>query len=223
MECHLRVHQSACTQDVIEGFLREMSTRWYLVLEEDASRPHYQMYIQFKDKYKSLQSMRNKVKAIAGTGNRNYSLSPLRKTPVDLICYLMKEGNLLSSHSIPTKWLEDAERQQDEIRQAQETRDARRSSKPQSIVQMILESFPEDFDFSEEPKAQVNIAKYVLRWFYDRKRLLPDPQMLRRYIYTISMYRGGATSMVDYLREMYQFDSPLTLEAQADLLKFFSQ
>ena len=61
-------------------FVQETAERWYVVLESQATRPHYQMYIQFKTKYKSLNAMRNKVKKIlSGQGNRAYSISEVKE------------------------------------------------------------------------------------------------------------------------------------------------
>ena len=101
MEAHCRIHTEMISQDDLLTFVKETADRWYVVLESQATRPHYQMYVQFKTKYKSLNAMRNKVKKIlSGEGNRAYSISEV-KDRIHLLCYLLKENNTINTSNTP--------------------------------------------------------------------------------------------------------------------------
>lgn len=213
MECQLRVHQEMISQEVLLQFLKDYCDRWYAVLEDDASRSHYQCYIQIKSKYKSLNSFRNIFKKVLNsTGNRAYSISELRETSVVLICYLMKEGNLISQVGITPEEISLAESRQAEI---QEARQKSAAKKPVSIVAQVLDLLP------PRKMSRFEIAPILLKFFLDRKKLVPDQGLFRRYLYTLELARDPAQA-TEYLRTLFEFECP-TLECQDGWSNFFSQ
>jgi len=188
-------------------FVQETADKWFVVLETQAARPHYQMYIQFKQKYKSLNSMRNKIKKIlSGQGNRAYSISDVRDR-IHLICYLLKENNTINTNNIPKDWLEQAEKRQEEIVQ--------KKSKPQTILAQLEQVIPPNCN-------QHEMAKIMLKFFLSKKRLVPDPGLFKRYLYSIHLQRSPV-ACVDFLRNIFQFENLANLEIQDEWLKFFSQ
>ena len=209
MEAHCRIHTEMISQDDLLTFVQETADRWYVVIESQASRPHYQMYIQFKQKYKSLNAMRNKVKKIlSGQGNRAYSLSEV-KDRIHLLCYLLKENNTINSKNIPKDWLEQAEKRQEEIVSRQQ------KSKPQTILSQLEEVIPPNC-------TQHEMAKLMLKFFLSKKRLVPDPGLFKRYMYSIHLQRSPQ-ACVDFLRTIFEYENLAPLDVQEDWLKFFSQ
>jgi len=209
MEAHCRIHTEMISQDDLLAFVQETAERWYVVLESQATRPHYQMYIHFKQKYKSLNAMRNKIKKIlSGQGNRAYSISEV-KDRIHLLCYLLKENNLINSKNIPKVWLDDASKRQEEIVSRQQ------KSKPQTILSQLEDVIPPNC-------SQHEMAKLMLKFFLSKKRLVPDPGLFKRYMYSIHLQRSPE-ACVDFLRNIFQFENVPTLDAQAEWHNFFSQ
>ena len=210
MEAHVRIHTEMISQDDLMTFVKETAERWYVVLESQATRPHYQMYIHFKQKYKSLNSMRNKLKKIlSDKGNRAYSISEV-KDRIHLLCYLLKENNTINTSNIPKDWMTQAAARQEEIVSRQS------KSRPQTILSQLEDVIPPNCNQNE-------MAKLMLKFFLSKKRLVPDPGLFKRYLYSIHLQRSPV-ACVDFLRNLFQFESsPPTLETQAEWLEFFSQ
>ena len=204
------------SQDEVLKFLDTYAQCWYLVLETKATRPHYQAYVRFKDKYRSLQSMRNNVKKIlTGDGNRAYSCSELREEPYVLICYLMKESNLISKHNLLKEWITQAEARQEEIKTVAQKQSKK---KPQTVLAEIMETLPPGH------LTRYEIAKFVGAYFLRRKKLIPDPTLFKKYIWTIQVNRDPKLLNEYLIEEVFRFDqSPPTLETQAEWSEFFSQ
>lgn len=202
------------SQDDVLEFLNTYAQCWYLVLETQANRPHYQAYVRFKDKYKSLQSMRNKIKKIlSADGNRAYSCSELREEPYVMICYLMKENNLISSHGILKEWISQAEAREVEIKTVQK----QSKKKPQTVLSEIMDTLPPGH------LSRFEIAKYVGAYFLRRKKLIPDPNLFKKYVWTIQVNRQPEL-MMDFLREeVFKWETNFDLDTQADMSEFFSQ
>ena len=209
MEAHIRIHTEMISQDDLMTFVQETAERWYVVLESQAARPHYQMYIHFKQKYKSLNSMRNKLKKIlSDKGNRAYSISEV-KDRIHLLCYLLKENNTINSKNIPKDWMTQAAARQEEIVSRQS------KSKPQTIISQLEDVIPPNCN-------QHEMAKLMLKFFLSKKRLVPDPSLFKRYLYTIHLQRSPE-ACVDFLRNIFLYENVPTLDAQAEWQKFFSQ
>jgi hypothetical protein len=95
MEAHIRVHQEFIKPESLKEFLQTYCTRWYIALEVEASRAHYQGYISVKPEYRSLESLRRLLKKRleeGSVGNKAYSISAARESMTRHIAYLMKEG-----------------------------------------------------------------------------------------------------------------------------------
>jgi len=209
MEAHCRIHTEMISQDDLLTFVKETADRWYVVLESQATRPHYQMYMQFKQKYKSLNAMRNKVKKIlSGEGNRAYSISEV-KDRIHLLCYLLKENNTINTSNIPKEWMTQAAARQEEIVSRQS------KSRPQTIIAQLEDAIPPGAN-------QHEIAKLMLKFFLSKKRLVPDPGLFKRYMYSIHLQRSSV-ACVDFLRNIFEFDNLAPLNIQDEWLKFFSQ
>lgn len=220
MEVQLRIHCEAVSQEALLSFLQDTADAWFLVRETDASRPHYQAYIKFVKRYSSLQAMRNKVKKIISSGyqgNKAYSLSEVRGDEsqdapiVVMICYLLKENELISSKGISKDVMTQAEARQVRIQSAVE----KRKSRPTSIVAQIMETLPTRSVSDRE------LARYMLKYFISRKKLIPDQGLFRRYMYSIKINRDP-NATVEYLRELFQYQDP-SLDESAQDAEFFSQ
>lgn len=177
MEAHLRVHTSFVSQDTLVSWVRDRADSWFVALEEDATRPHFQAYVKFKPKYENMNSLRNALKKIlTGQGNGAYSLRDLKKAPEHLICYLFKENKCISK-SIPKDLLQAAQDLEVEI----QVKMAKKADKHRPIIDQILEQFPP----RGRAYSQEEMVSTIVRWFHQEGRMQPDIFMLGKYIRTL--------------------------------------
>ena len=143
-----------------------------------------------KSKYKE-QSLRRYIKEeLQLEGNRMYAISLLRKTPKDLVCYLMKEGCCVSKNICATI-VKDAESQANEI---QETK-AKPGSKFKTTVSQIMETIPPGTSQEDE------IICYIYAFYWKRQRLIPDQIQINKYARTIKAYLGGGEAICEMISE----------------------
>lgn len=195
MEGHIRVHADKVPQERLHEWLKETVDRYYLAYEEQASRPHYQAYV--KCKYKK-DTIRRKLRAeFSVEGNKDFSVSELKKEVKDLVCYLMKEGKCVG-HNLPDEVIEEAQAQSREI---QNNKKPRRGT---TIVAQLMD-YIEGLVPDPDSLSRFQISCYIMKWFKDSKRLLPDPIMLTRYTNTIHAQYNGTQAYVDIIMEMFRF------------------
>lgn len=208
MDCHLRIHQEASTPEIIRSWLTEYCEFWYWVLETNASRPHHQLYIRLKPRWKTVKSIQNKHTGFLlpeFKGNRAYSLSEVRGDDSDddpivvLICYLMKEGNLVESRNILSTWVHQAEERQ---RRIQEAVKERKRKKTGTVIQRLLDEF--GTMVGTEPPTHEELAKKIVIWFIQQKRIVPDKFMLKKYVNTILLNIDN-TRVDEYVKSVYEF------------------
>lgn len=196
-EYQLRIHSLRRDDDIVE-WLRSRADAWYCAYESDANRNHYQMYI--KSKYKE-QSLRRYIKEeLKLEGNRQYSLSLLRKEVKDLVCYLMKEGVLVSKN-IQADIVALAEAQAKEIAEA--------SARPKDRFKTTVQQIMDTITIQNPTDAQIRV--FVYNFYWKRKRLIPDGVQVNKYVRTISAYMKGGQAIVDMIREDL-WASPHTLQ-----------
>ncbi len=196
MEGHIRIHASeVVTHERLHKWLQETVDNYYLAYEEEATRPHFQAYV--KTKYKK-DTIRRKLRSeFQVEGNKDFSVSELKKEVKDLVCYLMKEGKCIG-HNLSQDLLDEASAQQVEI---QSRRKPRRGT---TIVAQLMD-YIEGFEPDPSRFSRFQLSCYILKWFKDSKRLLPDPIMLTRYTNTIHAQYNGTQAYVDIIMEMFRF------------------
>ena len=74
---------------------------------------------------------------------------------------------------------------------------------PKSVIAMIMDSIPEGKLNYED---RDSIERWTLKWFYDRKKLLPDFIMFDRYVDTLICYGSGEKGLVDYLSGKHEYN-----------------
>lgn len=196
MEGHMRIHADAVKQDRLQEWLEENVERYYLAYEEQATRPHFQAYV--KSRYK-IDTLRRKLRADLGVkGNKDFSLSLLKKEVKDLICYLLKEGKCCC-HNCPEELIEEARLQEEQI-----VNSKKRKSKGKTIVSQLVDYLEEQVP-DPSGLSRFQIACYIMKWFRHSLRLLPDPIMLTRYTNTIHAWYNGTQAYVDIIMEMFRF------------------
>ena len=174
MEAQVRVHTEFISQVELHKFFQDKTDRYYLVLEQDATRPHFQAYAKFKPKYENINSLRNQLKRIlTGKGNGVYSISPLKKSAEHLIAYLMKEPNLIA-HNVPKDVLSKAEAMYEEYQKS--SKDPHRP-----IIELLYDQCPPKLN----AYTQDEIIDIIIRYFHKVNRLQPDLYMLKKYVNTI--------------------------------------
>lgn len=207
-EYQVRIHSDPRRDDDVTNWVKSRAKHWYLAYEKNANRSHYQMYM--KSKYKE-QSLRRYIKEELNlVGNRQYSISLLRKEPKDLVCYLMKEGECVSKN-ISMEIIQAAETQAKEI---QETK-AKPSSKFKTTVSQIMDTIPDGTtDISD-------IICYIYAFYWKRQRLIPDPTQINKYARTINAYIGGGEAICEMIKEQLwpQPTQPTDLMAQLFLFE----
>ena len=176
MELHLRVHTEFISQDTLCEWVRKYCESYYVALEEDAQRPHFQAYIKTKPDYKNVNSLRNSLKKlITSKGNAVYSLRGLKKPKVHLVCYLLKENKPIMK-CIEVGLLKEAEALQEEILSKKSNTDRHRP-----IMEQLLEVFPA----RGRAYSQEEMVSGIVRWFHDNGRMQPDMFMLGKYVRTL--------------------------------------
>jgi hypothetical protein len=181
----VRIHSDSRRDDDVKKWLDSRGEQWYCAYEKNANRAHYQMYL--KSKYKE-QSLRRYIKEeFKLEGNRMYSISLLRKEVKDLVCYLMKEGDLVSK-KISAEVVAQAEAQAKEI---QDTKNPR--TRPRTTVQKIMSTI----DIDDPTPKQLRV--YVYAYFYKNGKMLPDGFMVEKYVRTIQAYTGGWEAIRDLI------------------------
>lgn len=174
MEAHLRVHTNFISQEDVVSWIKDKCESWYLALEEDASRPHYQAYVRFKPKFENINSLRNSLKkSLTGQGNAAYSLRGLKKPREHLVCYLLKENKPISK-CIELDLMKAAEALQQEIK-------AKASDKHRPIMEQLLDVFPA----RGRAYSQEEMVAGIVRWFHSNGRMQPDMFMLGKYVRTL--------------------------------------
>jgi hypothetical protein len=210
MDLHLRIHQEAVDPTELKKFLQDYCECWYWVLETQAARPHHQLYLKSKPKYKSVNSLRNSVKKIIRVeyqGNKAYSLSECRGDESDdppdvvLVCYLMKEGNVIESRNMYVNVIKAAEARQNVIKAAIAER---KVNKKGSVLQRLLDEIQYP---PTEPMTDRALAEAIVKWFMEQKRLIPDQYMLRKYIVSIQMVRDPS-KLKPYVENILQMWDP---------------
>lgn len=187
-EYQVRIHSDPRRDDDVKNWLKSRADAWYLAYEKNANRSHYQMYM--KSKYKE-QSLRRYIKEeLKLVGNRQYSISKLRKEPKDLVCYLMKEGECVSKN-ISVEIIQDAELQAQEIQETQ----AKPKNKFKSTVAQIIDTIPPG------TTNESTIIVYVYAFYWKRQRLIPDQIQVNKYARTIKAYMGGGQSIVEMIND----------------------
>ena len=174
LEAQVRVHTEFVTQEELHKFFQAKTDRYYLVLEQDAKRPHFQAYAKFKPNYENINSLRNQLKRIlSGKGNGAYSITPIKKSAEHLIAYLMKEPNLIA-HNLPQDLLSKAGAMYEEYQKV--SKDPHRP-----IIEVLYDQFPPRLD----AYTQEEIIDILIRYFHKVGKLQPDLYMLRKYVNTI--------------------------------------
>lgn len=187
-EYQVRIHSDPRRDDDVKNWLKIRADAWYLAYEKNANRAHYQMYM--KSKYKE-QSLRRYIKEeLKLVGNRQYSISKLRKEPKDLVCYLMKEGECVSKN-ISVEIIKDAEAQASEIQETQ----AKPKNKFKSTVTQIMDTIPPGIT------DESTLTVYVYAFYWKRQRLIPDQFQINKYVRTVKAYMGGGQSIVEMINE----------------------
>ena len=179
MEAQLRVHTEYVDKAELLEWIKKRCTEYYVALEEDAERPHYQAYLKFDPKYANLNSIRTMFKKIVtGTGNTVYSLKGLKKPAEHLVCYLFKENKCVMS-SVNKQLMDKAKTLEQDIHAKLEKRKS--SSGKASIIDNLLDLFP--------PRArmydQKEMVDKIVRWFHEEGRMQPDLYQLQKYLRTV--------------------------------------
>ena len=187
-EYQVRIHSDPRRDDDVKQWLNSRAEQWYLAYEKNANRAHYQMYM--KSKYKE-QSLRRYIKEeLKLSGNRQYSISLLRKEPKDLVCYLMKEGTCVDK-KIDMTIVSEAEAQAEEIHETQ----AKPKDRFKTTVQQIMDTITVD-----NPD-QRQLRVFVYAFFWKKRRLLPDKFQIDKYVRTLYAYIGGGQNIIDMINE----------------------
>jgi hypothetical protein len=192
MEAHLRVHTEYISLANLISYTDKYCTKVYLVKEEDATRPHYQGYVRFDQKYQNLESLRNLLKKhLTQKGNRVYSISLARESMQRHIAYLMKEGQEpLVQKNISILDLKAAKDLVTDFKKRQSM----------TTMEKLADSYSGD-DSVER------IAKYIMEEWKRQGRMLPDPRLMKRYIQTIQFIKWPEVHQARYLQEVAQLFS----------------
>jgi hypothetical protein len=211
MEAQLRVHQEFIPQADMLKFIQDKCDEYYLVLEADATRPHYQAYVKFKSKYENINSLRNQLKKLlTGKGNGAYSISELKKPPEHLVAYLMKEEGHIA-HKVPKELLAKAEQVFEEFKQSKKRRDNR------TILEQLTDEFPPRLN----AYTQAEMVSTIIRYFHKNGKLQPDMYSLQKYIRTLCA-QMDIDRYVRVAQHEYS-DKFNTLEVMWKSPEFFSQ
>ena len=208
-EYHIRVHSPTRRDDEIKRWFESRCIHWYCAYETQANRSHYQAYIS--STY-APQSLRQYIKKeLQLEGNRQYALSELRKDTISLVCYLMKEHELVTKN-IPMEIITAAKAQADEI---QETKQ-KPKDKFKTTVQQIIDTIKPDSNPSK-------VLVYVVAFFWNKRRLMPDTFQINKYVRTVSMYLRGGAAMREMIAEQLTYEGTYPFSQHADALELADQ
>lgn len=184
MDATIRIHYRGNRDDPhftkCVDFIKSLGECYYIAQEQEANRDHIQAY-SYMTKYKTLASLRDRLTKVLEVKHPNYSVSALRRTRPQYLAYMMKEGEraFVASCSLET-----------DQAQAVLLRDAFveniKKNPPQrgyTVYQKMLDDIGNEH--LDDPRG---IAKKMLMWFHSQGKLIPDPNMLKRYVNT---YRFG--------------------------------
>lgn len=177
MEAHLRVHTQFISQEDLLCWIRKKCDSYYVALEEDANRPHFQAYVCFKPESQNMNSLRNSLKKLlTGEGNAVYSLRALKKPREHLVCYLLKENKPIA-RCVEVGLMKQAELLQEEILNSKKSV----KDKHRPIMEQLLEEFPA----RGRAYSQAEMVSGIVRWFHKNGRMQPDMFMLGKYVRTM--------------------------------------
>lgn len=187
MEAHIRVHTEYITQEALKEYLGHYCDMYYVALETDASRPHYQGYVKFKPNYASLESLRNQLKKrLKEKGNKVYSISLARESRARHIAYLKKEGyDPLLQYGVPTT----------DLRTANELVETFKSRQKMSPLEKLADGYSGGTDVKD-------IGMYIIREFRTQGKMIPDVRMMKRYIENIRILKWPEVYRDNYLQEV---------------------
>lgn len=187
MEAHIRVHTEYITQEVLHEYLKHYCDMYYIALETDAERPHFQGYVKFKSNYASLESLRNQLKKrLSQKGNKVYSISMARESRSRHIAYLKKEGNdPVLQYGVPVG----------DIRTANELVETFKVRSKMSPLEKLADGYSGGVDVKQ-------IGTYIIREFKIQGKMIPDVRMMKRYIENIRIIKWPEVYRDNYLQEV---------------------
>lgn len=187
MEAHLRVHTQYITGESLKDFLEHYCDQWYIALETDANRSHYQGYVKFKVNYVSAESLRNQLKKrLSDKGNKVYSISLARESKARHIAYLMKEGyEPFTKCGISVSDMQSARELVSQFK-------ARQNLSP-------LEKLA--YDYSGSPDIG-DIVRYILNEFKHQGKMVPDVRMMKRYVENLRIMKWPEIYKDKYVEEV---------------------
>jgi len=184
MDATIRIHYKGDRADPhfikCVDFIKTLGS-YYIAHETKANRNHIQAYV-WMTKYKSLAVLRDRiVKTLDVHGQEEYSVSKLRRTRLRYLAYLMKEGPsaFVASCSLETDVAEATLLREAFIEEEKKTP----SQRGYTVYQKMVDDIGNEH--LVEPR---EIGKEMLMWFYKQGKLIPDTNMLKRYVNT---YRFG--------------------------------
>lgn len=200
MDTTIRIHYKGDRTDPYfekcVAFIKSLGEEYYIACEQDAERDHIQAYV-YMTKYKNFASLRDRVTKVLGVkGNKEYSVSKLRKSKVEYIAYLMKEG---PGAFIASCSLDQTQAEAELLREAFIKNPPK--ARPQSIYQKIV------YDIGNEHLVEPReIARKMLMWFYENGKLIPDERQLRRYVETYRFGKDPEKACDRIVEDMYRWE-----------------
>lgn len=203
MDTTIRLHYIGDRADEHFGkcitFIKSLGETYYIAQEQNANRPHIQCYV-YMTKYKTLASLRDRLKKVLQIdGHLDYSVSALRETRIKYIAYLLKEG--------PGAFVASCSLDQDQA-EAELLREAflknpkkDHHQRPTSLYQKIVHDIGNEH--LVEPR---DIARKMLMWFHEHGKLIPDENMLKRYVNTYRFGRDPVAQAEILIENMYRWE-----------------
>lgn len=192
MEAHIRVHTDHITQDNMIAYMDTYCSKYYLVQENDATRPHYQAYCQFKPEYQNLESLRGLLrKKLTEKGNKVYSISLARESNLRHIAYLMKE-ELPPVKAVNISILE--------LKEAQGLVKEFKTKQKMTSMERLAHEYTGDKDVK-------SICKYIMEEWKRQGKMFPDPRLMKRYVQNIQILKWPLHFQASYIQEVEELFS----------------
>ena len=195
IDAHIRVHKDWIELEHMIEYVKRYASRCILVEELEASRGHYQAYVRFNPDYANLESLRNLLRLrLKGKGNKVYSISLQREDHMSHYAYLLKECVKNNTQPILMFGISPMDIKEAELK----CKDYQARQKMQPI-ERLAEDYTGQIDGKE-------IARYLLKVYKDKGKVVPDIRLMRRYVDTIMYIKDPERFENEYLWRFSQLN-----------------
>jgi len=180
------IHQEQYGNITVEqclNVLRDSEIYMYAVEKADSENPHFQAVVVTSVRKDTVVA---RIKKLGAKGSGYAYKKTKEQWPIEMMAYLLKEGNP-HYHNLPIEVQLAVEKRQDKVRQNFLDKKAEKKKNP--VWCKIMHMIPEDFDYHGD-YAGIKVMKYVIKYHKDNMLVIRRGNLIA-YMDTILLHKTG--------------------------------